>query len=392
MSMPMFDHVVDAGPSILASTYISTYSRYTDSYNLNVFESDEEHEKLKEMFKKYTDFKATMLPLFDEELGRLEHTIKLPDYSEEYVNVYYDVLAKYLKELALERVDRSAAYYSNIFDHKPVSYPDDEVRGILDMPIKLFLERKALELESTKNAISAITREQLIDNSISVPLEVFGNKYQSGTKMSKILSQFEIADAYGNRMLTDDMKNEKIYISYHPTYMTLGGRISSSCYSPGHENEHATWTNLYYDKVAIVFNHSFTKRAWVIIDQNRKLFRLAKMYPQTNPFMEFQVMMYFIKQGYKHIDSGINTVEVEGMDGAYFDFSSAPFSIVISKHLNARADENTQSLTIYASEVLQDIVKEYFPEMHQCDNCGDLYLEKGSCSGYCDSCGAEEEE
>lgn len=361
----------------LIQSFNNTRMRYyDDAYSM----TDDE---LREVINKIIAKKSTFIgDLFTDNTGEVKHTIEFPAMTDEMLSIYYDALLGFFKSLAKDRLTERLKSFQYDYGRANVIISSESLKGIAQPLLGRYLDSKALEFDAAIKSVDELTVQQLKNNESETLMTVFGTKYQKGTKITKILSRLGIDDStiIANRMLIPEQYNERIYMSYHPAFMVGGGRISNSCYSPDHHNEHSTWGNLMYDHVAIVFNETFTQRFWILIDQENKLFHMARMYPTTNPATQTRVIDFFASKGYTYAKD----YNVSDDYNMYSDFSSDKLINTLAEHYKLVEKDDDKVLRVTQVDALTELVTEVDIKLYSCDGCGDRMIYKGD--DYCSEC------
>lgn len=207
-----------------------------------------------------------------------------------------------------------------------------ETIDLLDKTGGLILSTEDKEALIKKMVYTNSTPESLLSNRTSFSFKILHKEkyyqFPEGMKITKMLSnllKYEIFEAYpfieekliGNLFIAEKDKRE-VFVSIDPTAFIAASFIGNSCYSPGSGNQHAAIANIGYTDSAVVHNSNWTERAYLFIDNQSKVFSIAKTYPKSNFYSQMIVVEKINSLGYELVDLAWFS-ERENDSEMYFD-------------------------------------------------------------------------
>ena len=173
--------------------------------------------------------------------------------------------------------------------------------------------------------VSQLTYEGIRTGVLEKDVKVGEKTFRAGSKFTRALGHYaEITNNYNikSRLVGNfqpqAMGNEPVYLSYSPWAMSEAAIVGDSCLSPHGENQHAMPAALGYKNLFVASNENMTWRAWVMVDNKRKLYRLGKGYPREKYELQLTVMKFMREKGYKLAQQNIfDLPEYMDLSGLY---------------------------------------------------------------------------
>lgn len=319
-----------------------------------------------------------------------------------FVNNEYWHIRQDKRDKVKEAYDKIIDYKTNtmmayLFD-QPVdvglipSITEQEYAEQLFTQYKKFIETATERSKEVSDFLDGFTTSEVLNNRTEHDIVVADRKYQSGTKVFKLLRKFgrvkDLHYYFENKMFNslklEEEKIKDIYLSVRPEHFLQAAFFGNSCMSVegDHQDSALMYPTIPYSLVAYTPDQSW--RAFVYFSPERKAFTQMPGYPRENYYGQIAIKRYFESKGYRYVSNFLFN------HGAYQDTDvfHGPFSEIRGEEVVGA--EKYLDTDLYLGKPIKNtdyknIIAAY------CDRCDKLIVgEHTFDNGFCEGCWTEE--